>query len=339
MMAMGGQPFNTAQAQAADSGFGYQPAPPSADLSGAQAPPAGGMDPNKPKFFQGSPTELGQLRDMIMSQFPGVNDIDDEPMDFNQQAALFAIALANPKGALDMIREKKDRQLKKRQMAAEFNMHAMTLASHVMDAQNQMSLGLATLNQNATHFKMENDVAEARTETERGRLRVEQSRADIAQSEARRHAASQDIAMSMMIQGTDAGGQEVSAPYGTPGFKSRAEAGGMVPSFDEHGMSLGQAKPTTDTSIALRRAALTEKAARARTGRQFVDPQFEGTLPGQLDDIISPTTDKITLLNRAGMNTGNSPESKANRTAPPMHPDDLEDVTGGGEAQWFQNND
>jgi len=325
-MAMGGQPFQTAQAQSADSGFGYQPAAPSADMSMQQPGAPGSMQPGgpapQPSFYSGSMSEFGQMRDAIMAQFPGINNLDEEdaPMDFSQKMGLMAIALANPEGALDMIKQKKDRALRKRQQAAEMAMNAGNLAARVLDSQNSLQLGIANMNAQAAHWKAQEDAAVVSGETERMRARFEETRANIAMSEAKRGQTAQDIALSMMGTGTDRAGNEMSFEPGTPGMTSRATAAGLQPEFGPTGVTLGPAKAGAQpNSVAFRQAAMAEQAARLRTGRPFVSPDFQGMGEGDLMNVIAPTT-SIGELSRRRNLTGNTntPAPPANRPAPSM---------------------
>jgi len=291
-------------------------------------------------------SEFGQMRDAIMAQFPGINNLDDEdgPMDATQKMGLMAIALANPQGALDMIRQKKERGLRKRQMAAEFAMHAGTLSAHVLDAQNTMQLGIANLRSQESHWKAQEHAADVSAETERMRARYEGTRADLAMMEAKRAQTSQDTAMLMLGTGTDASGNEMSFQPGTPGMRSRADAAGLQPTFGPTGVELGPAKAGAQpNSVALRTEALEEQGARKRTGKAFVNPKFQGAKNSDLANIVTPTTDFTEMSRRRrqlDLSEGsNSPPSGANREAPSMLRSDpgAEDVTGPGEApSWFE---
>ena len=320
--------FQTAQAQTQGNDFGYTPGPPSADLSGVPAGepqyPPGSMapaPPPTPKFYSGSPSELGQLRDSIMGQFPGVNDIqpEDEGFSWGERMGLMGIAMVNPSGALDMIRQKRDRMQKSRDRASQFNMHALTLASHVMDAQNNLALGVAQMNSQAAHWKAENDAEVARNETQRGMLRVQEGQENRLRQETERRASQQQMGMDLLSEGTDAAGNEVSASPGAPGFTSRASRLGLEPSFDEHGLSLAQGKPAGQANATAKQmAAMKEISLRRTNGGQAVDPLFAGATMADLYNIAIPTTDMLELSRRQKTlgTTGGGPPPNAFSSRP-----------------------
>lgn len=137
-------PFAQAQADAA-----YDPSQP--DLSGEAAPlpaPGGSMVPGGappgvqvPKFFEGSPTELGKLRDSLMDLMPGVNQVADDTqlsLTGTQKMGLLAMSLSNPTGALDLVREMQQRQQKRKELAARTNLMMLDTARGILDAQNNV---------------------------------------------------------------------------------------------------------------------------------------------------------------------------------------------------------
>src|SRR5207249_10725537 len=109
-----------AQTQAATNGYGYEPAPPQPP-PGAPPVPTGSFSAPHPdtaagaaldaqvpqRFYGGSTDEFGQLRDSIMQQFPSINDVGDGDLGFSEgeKMGLMGLAITNPNGALDLIRQ------------------------------------------------------------------------------------------------------------------------------------------------------------------------------------------------------------------------------------------
>lgn len=137
-----------------------------------------------PDINQGVPPihtydEIGAIRDSILKQFPDIMAPDEPPMnlDTTQKLTMFGLFLANPQGALDMIRARRERQAKRDQLRAELGLKAVGLAGEMLKSQNEVSKGILEMHLKANQDWRERKKEEFQEHIERGKFALSQAAA------------------------------------------------------------------------------------------------------------------------------------------------------------------
>ena len=236
-MAAGGNPFYAAQASAAvDPSQGQVPAgpgpsfPPGAAGAGSPYPdPMQGVQTPHPANFD----EIAAIRDSILSQFPDLMAPDAPPteMDTAQKLTLFGYYMANPAGAMDLIRERRAREARRQELRAELGMKALGVASGILSNQADTNKTILEMHLKANENWRANKKADLDEHISRGELAVKQA----SENRAAREQADRTQMNEQLIQnlntGQDVGGNPQSRVGGgqeTMGGASGAGAGAGV---------------------------------------------------------------------------------------------------------------
>lgn len=177
---MAGNPFYQAQANAgADPSQGQVPGGPgpsypAAAPGGAPYPnPEVGMQPTGQKGFD----EVAQIRDSILSQFPDLMRPDEPPqeLDTAQKLTLFGYYMANPAGAMDMIRERRDREARRQELRATMGMRALEAASSILKSQYDVNRTILDMHTTANEDWRKNKEADLNEHIKRTELSLKQA--------------------------------------------------------------------------------------------------------------------------------------------------------------------
>jgi hypothetical protein len=243
-------PFATAQANAAvDPSQGQVPQGPGPSY------PASDQQQPYPDPSAGTPPmhqfdEIGAIRDSILQQFPDVMAPDEPPMnlDTTQKLTMFGMFLANPSGAMDLIRERRERQAKRDRLRAELGLKATGLAGEMLKSQNEVSKGILEMHLKTNEDWRARKEMEFKEHLERGKLALQQAEAARQdRAEADKHQFNQ-AAMQSLSTGTDAGGSPVSTATPGVGMKRSVTLSGSGASttYSDPSAAGGQRDPRVD---------------------------------------------------------------------------------------------
>jgi len=224
---MAGNPFYQAQANAgADPSQGQVPTGPGPGASGVPYPqPQEGMQPTGAGAFD----EVAQIRDSILSQFPDLMRPDEPPMelDTSQKLTLFGMYMANPAGAMDMIRERRAREARRQELRAQMGVQALTVASSILKSQYDTNRTILDMHTMANEDWRKNKAAD---------LNEHISRSELALKQAQEARAARESADKQQFQG-----QLMKEAFGDPNEPSAGEAAEGMSIPDLHGG--GAARP------------------------------------------------------------------------------------------------
>lgn len=174
---MAGNPFYQAQQNvAADPSQGQVPGGPGVAMPPGGAPypnPEVGMQPTGPAGFD----QVAQIRDSILAQFPDLMGPDEPPQDLSlsQKLGLFGLYMANPQGALDMIRERRDRQARREELRARMTMSALEAASSILKGQYETNKTILDMHTLANEDWRKNKAADLDEHVKRTELSLKQA--------------------------------------------------------------------------------------------------------------------------------------------------------------------
>lgn len=172
---MAGNPYYQAQANAgADPSQGQVPQGPGPGAPGVPYPqPEQGMQQTGQAGFD----EVAQIRDSILSQFPDLMRPDEPPMelDTSQKLTLFGMYMANPAGAMDMIRERRAREARRQELRAQMGMQALTVASSILKSQYDTNRTILDMHTMANEDWRKNKAADLNEHISRSELALKQA--------------------------------------------------------------------------------------------------------------------------------------------------------------------
>ncbi len=187
-MPVSGSPFQDAVAQSqADPAAGAPIDGQFGELQAGSFDPAASPVP-LPKFHAGSATQIGRIRDQLMDTFPGVNTIEDAELEMSaaQKIGFFAHALTNPQGALDLVRQRQQRHLKRKARAAAMNMKMLEVSKGMIDSQNDLEAKMFTAKIEAARAEREDRRLEFQEEIQQGQLDVQEANLAISKQQEER---------------------------------------------------------------------------------------------------------------------------------------------------------
>jgi hypothetical protein len=221
---MAGNPYYQAQANASvDPSQGQVPQGQAPQYPAGATPPYPNPEQGMQPTGQGGFDEVAQIRDSILSQFPDLMRPDEPPMelDTSQKLTLFGLYMANPAGAMDMIRERRAREARRQELRAQMGMQALSAASSILKSQYET---------NRTILDMHTAVNEDWRKNKAADLNEHVQRTELALKQAQEARASREYADKQQFQG-----QLMKEAFGDPTQPSAGEeaAGMSIP--DLHG--------------------------------------------------------------------------------------------------------
>lgn len=183
--------------------------------------------------------DLGNIRNSIMQQFPDLL-APDEPapeMDATQKLTMFGLFLADPKGALNIVQQRRKVQAERQKLRAEMALKATGVAGTILKAQADTQEAMLKMHLDMNHDWRNRKTQEFNENIATQRLALEQASKGL---EARKYADQQQFQQGIVDElhsSTDAGGNPVSTPgLGTPG-------GRVTTSLTPHGAGITIAPP------------------------------------------------------------------------------------------------
>ncbi len=188
-----------------------------------------------PKFYGGSATVIGRMRDQLMEQFPGVNLVQDAELEMTAQAKMgfFAFAISNPQGALDIVRDRQARHAKRKARAAAMNLKMLEISKDVISSQDRTEQAMFTARQSAATAERQDRQLELNEEVQMGMLDMREAEVGLKRQAGEREAENQAIVRATMGERFGMGGgggvefDEGGAPMTVP-----HTAGSQRPDFE-----------------------------------------------------------------------------------------------------------
>jgi len=179
----------------------------------------GGQEPVPlPKFYGGSATVIGKMRDQLMEQFPGVNSVQDSELEMTaqQKMGFFAFAISNPAGALDIVRDRQGRHAKRKARAAAMNLKMLEISKDVITSQDRNEQAMFTARQSAATAERQDRQLELDEEYKMGMLDMQEAEMGLKRQRGEREEENQQMLQATLGDkygmGTDVGGNPISTP-------------------------------------------------------------------------------------------------------------------------------